>query len=146
MRRLPSPSFLPWLRSLDRLRGAVLVSFCVVAGASSGCSFWATRPPSRSELGGGGCTTSAAAPVVDGVLGAGFLGVGVAGASTQACQSCWVDLSRGVQTAGVVAIGLGLVEAAAATYGSLQVAACREARKQLEMPVFLGSAAPRPAP
>ncbi len=146
MRRLPSPSLSPWLLSLQRVRCSLLVSICAIAGASSGCSFWATRSPSRDVSGGGGCTTSLAAPVVDGILGAGLIGAGVAGASSQACSSCWVDMSRAAQTSGAVAITLGLVEAAAATYGGLQVAACREARKQLEMPVFLGPSAPRPAP
>ena len=138
MRQPPLLRLPPWLPLRRRVCWPLIVSICAISGVGSGCSFWATRPPSASVQGGGGCTTSAAAPVVDGILGAGFLGVGVAGASAQSCRSCFVDFSSAYQTTGAVAIGLGLVEAAAATYGGIQVAACREARKQLETPVFLG--------
>jgi len=107
---------------------------------TSGCSFWAVRGPSSTR--DRDCTESVAAPVVDGVLAATALAGGVAGASTSSCSNCFADLSSATRGAGAVLIGLGVLEAAAATYGGIKVAACREVKARLEIP----ASQLRPAP
>jgi hypothetical protein len=104
--------------------------------------------------GGGDCSTSLAAPVVDGVLAASFIGLGAAGAATQSCSGtsrstsfgfgpCFLDFSGVEQGAGVGLIAIGVLEAAAATYGAVQVSACHQAKKALETPA--GHPVPAPA-
>jgi hypothetical protein len=113
-----------------------LFVFCLlVPFLLPGCSFWAVRGPDSSVRGGGNCTSSVAAPVVDGVIAAGFLGLGVSAAGTPSCTGCWVDLSGTARGAGAGLIALAVLEAAAATYGGIKAGACREAKKELSMPV-----------
>jgi hypothetical protein len=107
-----------------------------------GCSFWAVRGPDRSVRGGGNCTTSPAAPVLDGVIGAGFVGMGIAGAGSPSCSGCWVDLSSAAHGAGAGLIALGVIEAAAATVGAIRAGACAEAKKELLTPPSRIEAAP----
>jgi hypothetical protein len=100
--------------------------------------------------GGGNCSTSVAAPIVDGVLAASFVGLGVAGAAAPSCNRqarttdffgpCFLDFSGAERAAGAGLIALGVLEAVAATYGAAKVNACHDAKKQLEAP------ASRPAP
>lgn len=98
-----------------------------------GCSFWAVRGPSPDLPGGGECTTSAAVPVVDGVLAAGLAGLGIAALAEGKpdCSSstwfCW-DLSPAAHGAGAVLIALAAVETAASVSGGVKVAKCREAQ------------------
>jgi cytochrome b561 len=119
-----------------------------------GCSFWAVRGPNPSAIAGGDCSTSVAAPVVDGVLAASFIGLGAAGAAAQSCSGtsssasfgfgpCFLDFSAAEQQAGVGLIVIGVIEAAAATYGAIQVNACHQAKKGLE--TTAGHSAPTPA-
>jgi hypothetical protein len=118
-----------------------------------GCSFWAVRGPDRSVAGGGDCSTSVVAPVVDGVLAASFIGLGAAGAGTPSCDGsgrgsstffgpCFLDFSGAEQAAGGALIALGVVEAIAATYGAVKVSACHQAKNELEA----RAARPVPAP
>ncbi|HET6980957.1 MAG TPA: hypothetical protein VFI53_02395 [Myxococcaceae bacterium] len=127
---------------------------CLLLLGLPGCSFWAVRRPDRSVAGGGDCSTSAVAPVVDGVLAASFIGLGAAGAATKSCSGtsngtafgfgpCFLDFSGVEQGAGVGLIALGVLEAAAATYGAVQVSACHQAKKVLETPG--GHPVPAPA-
>jgi len=114
--------------------------------------------------GGGDCSTSAVAPVVDGVLAASFIGLGAAGTAAQSCSGtsssaswfgpCFLDFSGVEQQAGVGLIVIGVIEAAAATYGAIQVNACHQAKKSLETtgghsvstPAFSVGAHPDPWP
>lgn len=75
-----------------------------------------------------------AAPVVDGVLAAGAFTGGVLSASAPACTSCFLDFTPAEHRAGAVLIGLGVLEAAAATYGGIKVAACHEVKAKLAIP------------
>jgi hypothetical protein len=119
-----------------------------------GCSFWAVRGPNPSVPGGGDCSTSAVAPVVDGVLAASFIGLGAAGAAAQSCSGtnssssfgfgpCFLDFSGAEQEAGVGLIVIGVIEAAAATYGAVKITACHQAKKELVAPPM---SRPVPAP
>ena len=102
-----------------------------------GCSFWAVRGPNASVAGGGDCSTSVVAPVIDGVFAASFIGVGVAGAAAPSCSrepgatGCFLDFSGAEHAAGGGLIALGVLEAAAAAYGAAKVSACHEAKKQV---------------
>src|SRR5215813_11871062 len=109
-----------------------------------GCSFWAVRGPERM---GGDCTSSVAAPVVDGVLAATAFTSGVVALNAPSCQatggwSCFMDLSGAAHGAGTVLIGVGVLEAAAATYGGIKVAACHEVKARMSIP----ASQLRPAP
>ena len=108
------------------------------------CSLWAVRGPDRSVPGGGDCTTSPAAPVIDGVLGGGLLALGAAAASSsKGGGGDWGSVGAGMaQGASAGAIILGVAQAAVATYGGIQVAACREAKTKLAIP----ASQLRPAP
>ncbi len=97
-----------------------------------GCSLWAVRGPAPDLPGGGECTTSVAVPVIDGVLAAGLAGLGVAALAEgkPGCSSAsWgcLDYSGAAQGAGAALIALAAVETAAAVYGGVKVARCREA-------------------
>jgi hypothetical protein len=110
-----------------------------------GCSFWAVRGPERAP--GGDCTSSVAAPVVDGLLAAAAFTGGALAVSAPACKStgpwsCFMDLTPEEHGAGAVLIGLGVLEAAAATYGGIKVAACHEVKARLAIP----ASQLRPAP
>src|SRR5262244_4022728 len=125
-----------------------LAVFLVLAVASllSGCSFWAVRGPG-SQIGGRDCTTSLVAPVVDGVFAAGAVAGGVSAAGTPPCNSnvpfgCILNLPPAMHEAAGVLIGLAVLEAAAATYGGIQVAACRDAKARVAIP----ASSVKPAP
>jgi len=120
------------------------VLLCLQLLCLPGCSFWAVRGPDRSVVGGGDCSTSAVAPVIDGILAASFFGVGVAGATTESCTgNCWLDFSGVEQGAGWGLMAVGLIEAAAATYGAVKISECHEAKKHLGLPPI---SRPVPAP
>jgi hypothetical protein len=128
-------------------RGPVLLFLASVAGSGTGCSFWAVRGPDHNAARGGDCTSSVAAPVVDGVLAAAALTGGALAANAPSCQStgpwsCFLDLTPAEHGAGVALIGLGVLEAAAATYGGIKVAACHEMKARLAIP----ASQLRPAP
>lgn len=105
-----------------------------------GCSFWAVRGPSPDLRGGGECTTSAAVPVIDGVLAAGLAGLGIAALSeeTPPCSPsawfCW-DLSGAAHGAGIGLIALAALETAAAIQGGVKVGQCNETRSAATRPV-----------
>jgi hypothetical protein len=84
------------------------------------------------------------APIVDGILAASFVGVGVAGATTPTCaQNCWLDFSGIEQGAGWGLIAVGVIEATAAAYGAVKIRECHEAKKHLDAPPI---SRPVPAP
>src|SRR5262249_16099698 len=118
------------------MRRSLLLCLLLLA---PGCSFWAVRGPDRSVAGGGQCTTSVAAPVVDGILAAGLLGGGIAGVS-QTKPNCspgvfgCVDFSGAAQEAWGAASAFGAVEAIAAVYGAMNVASCNDAKASVEVP------------
>jgi len=139
------------MRHRSRISSCIVL--CLLLLGLPGCSFWAVRGPNRSVAGGGDCSTSVVAPVVDGILAASFIGLGAAGASTPSCNPnvggrdtlfgpCFMDLSGVEQGAGVGLIAIGVLEAAAATYGAVQVSACHQAKKVLVTP----GSRPVPAP
>ena len=108
-----------------------------------GCSFWAVRGPERSVAGGGKCTTSVAAPVVDGVLAAGLLGLGIAGVNDPKPDcSGWacLDFSSAAHGAGWGFIGLAVVETAAMAYGAVNVARCKDVKASVESPPTVSAA------
>jgi hypothetical protein len=125
------------------------LGLCIQLLCIPGCSFWAVRGPNASVSGGGDCSTSVVAPVVDSVLAASFVGIGVAGVAAPSCNaqasgasafgSCFIDFSGAEHGAGAGLIALGVLEAVAATYGAAKVSACHQAKKELE-------ATSRPAP
>jgi hypothetical protein len=127
------------------MRRLALIALVLVLGP--GCSFWAVRGPDWSKPAGGDCTTSAVAPVVDGILAAGFVGVGVAALSEKSgcggSSSFCFDYSSISQGAGAAFIALGAIETAAMLYGSVKAAECGRARKELGLPV---AARVQPAP
>ena len=128
------------MRRRSGITGCIVL--CLLLLGLPGCSFWAVRGPNPSVIGGGDCSTSPAAPIVDGVLGATFIGFGVAGASTPSCSgACFLDLTPAVQGAGAGLIAAGVLEAAAATYGAVQTTQCRQAKTEL-----LASPVSRPVP
>ena len=123
-----------------------LSPLAVVLILSPACSFWAVRGPDHS-LGGGNCTTSVAAPVVDGVLAAGFVGLGVAGLSDRGCtgQAWCFDFTGVSHGVGAGSLAVAAVETAAVVYGSVKIQQCREAKKELIMPAAVpGQPAPGP--
>ena len=135
-----------------RFRVSGWLAVCVQLLCIPGCSFWAVRGPDRSVRGGGDCSTSVVAPVVDGVLAASLIGLGVAGAATPSCNPqarstgfygpCFLDFSGVEQAAGGGMIALGVLEAVAASYGAIRVSACNDAKKQLGPPISRSVAAP----
>ena len=109
-----------------------------------GCSFWAVRGPERV---GSDCTSSVAAPVIDGVLAATAFTSGAVALNAPSCQqtgpwACFMDLTPAEHGAGAVLIGVGVLEAAAATYGGIKVAACHEMKARMAIP----ASQLRPAP
>lgn len=113
------------------MRRSLLLSLLLLV---PGCSFWAVRGPDRSAAQGGNCTSSVAAPVIDGVLAAGAFTGGVLAASAPSCPGCFLDFTPAEHGSGAVLIGLGVLEAAAATYGGIRVAACHEVKARLAIP------------
>jgi hypothetical protein len=117
---------------------------CLLLLGVPGCSFWAVRGANPSVTGGGDCSTSPAAPIVDGVLAGTFVGFGVAGVNTAGCSgACWLDMSGAAHGAGAGLIAVGVIEAAAATYGAVKISQCRQAKKELLAPPV---SRPVPAP
>src|SRR5262249_5978503 len=87
--------------------------FLLLLLLAPGCSFWAVRGPERV---GADCTSSVAAPVVDGVLAAAALTSGVLALNAPSCQptgpwSCLLDLTGAEHGAGAVLLGVGVLEA-----------------------------------
>ena len=122
------------------MRRSILLCLLLLA---PGCSFWAVRGPDRNVARGGDCTTSVAAPVVDGVFAAGLLGLGIAGVSDQKPDcSGWgcLDFSSAAHGAGWGFIGLAVVETAAMAYGAVNVARCKDVRASVELPPTVSAA------
>ena len=90
-----------------------------------GCSFWAVRGPAPEAPAGGDCTTSVAAPVVDGVLAAGTAGLGIAALGDSG------DFSGASHGAGAVLLAVAAVETIAAVYGGSKVGQCQRARVEV---------------
>jgi len=113
-----------------------------------GCSFWAVRGPDSRVRGGGDCTTSVAAPVTDGIFAAGAIAGGAYAVSQSPCDPrartssllgpCFLDLTPAIHQGGAILIGFAVLEAAAATYGGLKVAACHEAKAEAQVPLTRG--------
>jgi hypothetical protein len=110
------------------------------------------RGPDRSAKDGGDCTTTVIAPVVDGLFAATALGTGVAASIKPPCDPsrpssgffgpCLLDFTPQEHAAGAGLIALSVLEATAATYGGLKVAACREAKQKMAIPPSELEAAP----
>jgi hypothetical protein len=129
---------------VNRPHPPIAVLLCSALLVLPGCSFWAVRGPDSRVRGGGECTTSPVAPVVDGIFAAAALGTGIAAVGTQSCDPrapssgsfgpCFIDLSGAAHGAGAGLMAVSVIEAVATTYGAVKVAACRKA-KELEVPV-----------
>ena len=126
----------------------VAVLLCSVLLVLPGCSFWAVRGPDLRVRGGGDCTTSVAAPVVDGIFAAGAIAGGAYAVNTPPCDPrgpssgffgpCFFDMTPAVHGAGRFLIGLAVLEAVASTYGGFKVAACHEAKAEAQLPFTRG--------
>ena len=129
-----------------RSAARLLLAACV-ALPGTGCSFWAVRGPTSGVRGGGDCTSSVAAPVVDAVLAAGLAATGALAVSQQkpTCRtdSICVDYSGLSHEAGVVLLGLAAVESAAVISGGVKAGQCLRARTEVEKP--WGSVRPAPS-
>jgi len=126
---------------------ASLLLVACVALPGTGCSFWAVRAPASGARGGGDCTSSVAAPVIDAVLAAGLAATGALAVSQQKpnCRtdSLCVDLSGVSHEAGVVLLGLAAVESAAVISGGVKAGQCLRAKTEIEK--SWGSVRPAPS-
>lgn len=91
----------------------------VMTMATTGCSFAVTRGPSPGRS---SCSRSYAAPVVDTIIGAGLLGLGVVGAATAKHSNNATVPEEAIY---VPLIVIGLVEVVSAAYGHGAVRRCR---------------------
>ena len=122
------------------MRCSLLVSLCLLFGP--GCSFWAVRGADPLVPGGGDCTTSAAIPVLDGVLAAGFVGLGTASIAAGAKQDPW-GFNKMYQGMAAGLLVLGVAETVGTIVGAKRVSSCHDARKHAAPS---GGTPVRPAP
>jgi len=92
--------------------------------------------------GGGDCTTSAAVPVLDGVLAAGFVGLGTASMAAGAKEDPW-GFNKMYQGVAAGLLVLGVAETVGAIVGAKKVSSCHDARKHAAP---AGAPPVRPAP
>jgi len=134
--------------AMKRHRSLVAVLLCSILPVLPGCSFWAVRGPNARVRGGGDCTTSVAAPVTDGIFAVGAIAGGAYAASRPPCDPrgpsngffgpCFIDMTPAIHGAGGFLIGFAVLEAAAAIYGGTKVAACHEAKAEVQLPLTRG--------
>lgn len=126
---------------------AWLLLVACVSLPGTGCSFWAVRGPASGLRGGGDCTSSVAAPVIDAVLAAGLAATGALAVSQQKpncrTEAICVDFSGVSHEAGVVLLGLAAVEGAAVISGGVKAGQCLRARAEVEK--SWGSVRPAPS-